>query len=44
MFLNCLTGIVVSLTLAAGSARAEIKIGIAGPLSGSVLNVGWSGP
>jgi branched-chain amino acid transport system substrate-binding protein len=40
IFLKCLIGIVASFTLAAGSAQAEIKIGIAGPLSGSVLNVG----
>jgi branched-chain amino acid transport system substrate-binding protein len=38
--LKCLIGIVASFALAAGSARAEIKIGIAGPLSGSALAVG----
>ena len=40
IFLNCLIGIVASVTLAAGSARAEIKVGIAGPLSGSALPTG----
>ncbi len=40
IFLKCLIGIVASVALAAGSARAEIKIGIAGPLSGSALPSG----
>jgi branched-chain amino acid transport system substrate-binding protein len=40
MFLNCLIGIVAAFTLAAGSAGAEIKVGIAGPLSGSALPTG----
>ena len=35
MFLNCLIGIVATFTLAVVSAQAEIKVGIAGPLSGS---------
>ena len=37
---RCLTGLFASLALTGGLARAEFKVGIAGPLSGSVLNVG----
>ncbi len=35
-----LIGAIASIVWAATSAQAEIKIGIAGPLSGSTLNVG----